>query len=93
VKKNLIIILVLLVNIPIAFIIVKIFSIQNIALFDSIKVLNNITIYEIIIWGIVSLIEYVIYKYLEYRRLQGEKWASELNQALKEMKERLKNNN
>lgn len=92
-KKNLIIILVLLVNIPIAFIIVKIFSIQNIALFDSIKVLNNITIYEIIIWGIVSLIEYVIYKYLEYRRLQGEKWASELNQALKEMKERLKNNN
>lgn len=61
-KKNICTILALLLNIPIAYFITSILGIQNIVLLQSMVVLNYTITYEIIIWFVLILIEYVIYK-------------------------------
>lgn len=60
-KKNICIILALLLNIPIAYFITSILDIQNIVLLHSMTALNYTITYEIIIWFVLILIEYVIY--------------------------------
>lgn len=61
-KKNICTILALLLNIPIAYFITSILGIQNIVLLQSMATLNYTITYEIIIWFVLILIEYVIYK-------------------------------
>lgn len=61
-KKNICTILALLLNIPIAYFITSILGIQNIVLLQSMTALNYTITYEIIIWFVLILIEYVIYK-------------------------------
>lgn len=61
-KKNICIILALLLNIPIAYFITLILGIQNIVLLQLMTALNYTITYEIIIWFVLILIEYVIYK-------------------------------
>lgn len=52
--------------------------------------INYALTYEIIIWFILTLLEYAIYKYITYRiRLYDEKLVNELNEALQKMKQRL----
>jgi len=64
VKKNLYIIFALLVNMFIAYSITSILGIENIVLFQPMTALNYTITYEIIIWYVLILIEYAIYKYL-----------------------------
>lgn len=61
-KKNIGIILALLINIPIAYFITSILGIQNIVLLQSMTTLNYTITYEVIIWFVLILIEYVIYR-------------------------------
>lgn len=61
-KKNIGIILALLINIPIAYFITLILGIQNIVLLQSMTTLNYTITYEVIIWFVLILIEYVIYR-------------------------------
>ena len=61
-KKNICIILALLLNIPIAYFITLILGIKNIVLLQLMTALNYTITYEIIIWFVLILIEYVIYK-------------------------------
>lgn len=63
-KKNLYIIFALLVNMFIAYSITSILGIENIVLFQPMTALNYTITYEIIIWYVLILIEYAIYKYL-----------------------------
>lgn len=61
-KKNICIILALLSNIPITYFITSILGIKNIVLLQSMTALNYTITYEIVIWFVLILIEYVIYK-------------------------------
>ena len=61
-KKNICIILALLLNIPIAYFITLILGIQNIVLLQLMTALNYTITYEIIIWFVLILIEYAVYK-------------------------------
>ena len=61
-KKNICIILALLLNIPIAYFITSFLGIQNIVLLQSITALNYTITYEIIICFVLILIEYLIYR-------------------------------
>lgn len=61
-KKNLYIIFALLVNMFIAYSITSILSIKNIVLLQSMTALNYTITYEIIIWYVLILVEYTIYK-------------------------------
>ena len=61
-KKNLCIIIALLFNILIAYLITCFFGIRNIVLLQSITAINYSITYEIVIWFVLILIEYVIYK-------------------------------
>lgn len=65
-KKNICIISALLVNMFVAYFITSILDIQNIILFQSMTALNYTITYEIIIWFVLILIEYTIYKYFTY---------------------------
>lgn len=61
-KKNICIIIALLFNILIAYLTTSVLGIQNIVLLQSMTALNYTITYEIVIWFVLILIEYVIYK-------------------------------
>lgn len=61
-KKNICIIIALLFNILIAYLITSVLGIRNIVLLQSITASNYSITYEIVIWFVLILIEYVIYK-------------------------------
>lgn len=72
-KKNICTILALLLNIPIAYFITSILGIQNIVLLQSMTALNYTITYEIIIWFVLILIEYVIYKIVKMYIAENKK--------------------
>ena len=61
-KKNICIIIALLFNILIAYLTTSVLGIRNIVLLQSITTSNYSITYEIVIWFVLILIEYVIYK-------------------------------
>lgn len=61
-KKNICIIIVLLLNILIAYLITSVLGIKSIVLFQSLTAVSYSITYEIVIWFVLILIEYVIYK-------------------------------
>lgn len=61
-KKNICIIIALLFNILIAYLTTSVLGIRNIVLLQSITISNYSITYEIVIWFVLILIEYVIYK-------------------------------
>lgn len=63
-KKNILLIVALILNIFIAYGITTLFNIKNVVLFQSITAMNYTLTYEVIIWFILILLEYAIYKYI-----------------------------
>lgn len=63
-KKNILLIVALILNIFIAYGITTLFNIKNVVLFQSMTAMNYTLTYEVIIWFILILLEYAICKYI-----------------------------
>ncbi|MGN1326697.1 MAG: hypothetical protein ACI4VQ_01230 [Clostridia bacterium] len=61
-KKNILLVVALISNIFIAYGITTIYNIKNVVLFQSMTAMNYTITYEVIIWFILTLLEYAIYK-------------------------------
>lgn len=93
-KKNILLVVSLILNIFIAYGITTLLNIKNVVLFQSITAMNYTLTYEVIIWFVLTLLEYAIYKYITYRiRLYDEKMVNGLNKSLQKMKQRLNKTN
>lgn len=61
--KNIFFIILLLVNIGVAYLITTLLNIKNIILFESVTATNQIITYEVIIWFILTFIEAIIFEH------------------------------
>lgn len=64
--KNIVLIIVLLLNVFISYGITTIFNIKNAVLFQPLTSMNYTLTYEVIIWFILTIFEYIVYKYIIY---------------------------
>ena len=64
-KKNILLVVALILNIFIAYGITTLLNIKNVVLFQSIIAMNYTLTYEVIIWFVLTLLEYTIYKYIK----------------------------
>ena len=64
-KKNILLVVALILNIFIAYGITTLLNIKNVVLFQSIIVMNYTLTYEVIIWFVLTLLEYAIYKFIK----------------------------
>lgn len=63
-KKNILLVVSLISNFFIAYGITTLFNIKNVVLFQSMTAMNYTLTYEVIIWFILTLLEYSVYKYI-----------------------------
>lgn len=63
-KKNILLIVALISNFFMAYGITTLFNIKNVVLFQSMTAMNYTLTYEVIIWFILTLLEYSVYKYI-----------------------------
>lgn len=63
-KKNILLVISLISNFFIAYGITTLFNIKNVVLFQSMTAMNYTLTYEVIIWFILTLLEYSVYKYI-----------------------------
>ena len=61
--KNIFFIILLLVNIGVAYLITTLLNIKNIILFESVTATNHTITYEVIIWFILTFIEVIIFEH------------------------------
>lgn len=64
--KNIVLIIVLLLNVFISYGITTIFNIKNVVLFQPLTSMNYTLTYEVIIWFILTIFEYIVFKYIIY---------------------------
>lgn len=64
-KKNILLVVALILNIFIAYGITTLLNIKNVVLFQSIIAMNYTLTYEVIIWFVLTLLEYAIYKFIK----------------------------
>ena len=64
-KKNILLVVALIFNFFIAYGITTLFNIRNVVLFQSITAMNYTLTYEVIIWFVLTLLEYAIYKFIK----------------------------
>lgn len=64
-KKKILLVVALILNIFIAYGITTLLNIKNVVLFQSMTAMNYTLTYEVIIWFVLTLLEYALYKYIK----------------------------
>lgn len=64
-KRKILLVVALILNIFIAYGITTLLNIKNVVLFQSMTAMNYTLTYEVIIWFVLTLLEYALYKYIK----------------------------